>query len=188
MGAVLNWFGRNFWRIIVYGGIFGFLGLCFLKVMVRMPEVNARTRRSHAKSDMRALATAIESYRDRNGSYPPARPLDGEKRIAASAREKSGIEGMTTWDADLGVPPSPDPFSPGRALPYAYFANGGAGWMLLSPGPDGVYNLHPERPGAVAFETDHPGSVDFQYDPTNGTFSAGDVIRTSQDAAAEKRL
>lgn len=184
--GVLSWFGRNLMRIFVYGGIFGFLGLIVLPglLLSRMPETNARTRVSAAKNDLRSLATAIESYREQNGVYPPMRPLDGEQRVAGADRAKSGIEGITTWDADLGDMSWRDPFSPGADLTFGYFANGD-GWALLSPGPDGVYNIHPERLAAITFEQGDPAWVNFRYDPTNGSFSAGDVIRLSEHAPPE---
>jgi len=69
-----------------------------------------------------------------------------------------------------------------------YAGAGGIGWILVSPGPDGDYDL----PGYFYYDgrvrqpsplllggTNSKGSA-FTYDPTNGLISDGDIWRISQ--------
>lgn len=184
MNVILNWLGRNLHRFIGYGFIAAFLGFFALNMMARMPESNTRARVSRVKADMRVLGAAIETYREQYGAYPATRPLALGMTVADPARLKYSLDALTTWSGDLPGAPLSDPFSPKRSFPYTYVTNGSE-WLLSSPGPDSVYNYHPER---RYFELDiqDPARLEMTYDPTNGSYSAGDIFRES-DAESKAR-
>ena len=78
---------------------------------------------------------------------------------------------------------------PGRNPPDKRYAGaGGIGWILVSPGPDGDYDLpgyffHDRRvrqPSALLLGGTNPKGSAFTYDPTNGLTSDGDIWRISQ--------
>lgn len=165
-------------RWIVYGSILTALGLFVMCNMARMPEANARMRRAQAKAGMRTLAVELEHYREKHGDYPEMRSL-APASLTAAKRDKTRMEGVTTWNAELAGPIPADPFSPGRDLPFAYHTDR-TGWIAFSPGPDGRYDLRPETFYKIELTDDTPGLIDLTYDPTNGSFSAGDIWRMKQ--------
>jgi hypothetical protein len=63
------------------------------------------------------------------------------------------------------------------------------GWILVSPGPDGVYDIPAEcevydpsipQPSARFLTGSNRFGGAFTYDPTNGTISSGDIWRVKQ--------
>lgn len=138
--------------------------------------------------------------KDKTGppTYLPTFLLNG-------AEPNQGFVTLTTPVAYAASYPR-DPFSPIKDSTFVYWrvfpgangvlwdvlgekdAVGGVGWILVSPGPDGVYDVphnmevyNPAvwpRPRLVA-GTNKFG-VAFTYDPTNGTFSRGDIWRVKQ--------
>lgn len=167
-----------------------------------------RPRVSRVKADHRAIATALASYHADHGFFPAPKPLrpiapapglleaaggsslqtidpaadlqveargrgaDGTDRFALPADPFSGVwkEPFLGFGEDRLVDP----------WPYAYYRapEPGSGWLLWSPGPDGVYDI---RDAARLYSPDRrvPSDelIDATYDPTNGTRSRGDVWR-----------
>lgn len=203
-------------RLIVLGG-FGWI----LYSIVRPPIYYCDPRRdkiSRAKSDMRTLATAIESYNVDFGEFPP--PLRLAARHQVDLLAPSRATRLSTLGPSLTTPiayvsastlTSPDPFSGYRTRPtgqslsssprkvgwsfaYARFGASGAkehgsnpgtkgekknaGWILWSPGIDGIYDLTDPAsaydPGA---EDPTAGLAPYTWDPTNGIESRGDIWR-----------
>jgi hypothetical protein len=166
------------------------------------------------RSDLRSMATALESYFAEHRAYPPmvmARALSANAansgRGALDYRTFAlmlpppglGAHGLTTPVAYLTAY-FPDPFAATRGDTFAYFTDGG-GWILVSPGPDGDFDLmmdegdldYSERNDTIervydssvpqpslALRTGAGPRGAFTYDPTNGTGSSGDVWRVKK--------
>jgi len=167
------------------------------------PREIPRSKVSRVRTDHRSLATALESYYVDHNSYPTMRPFksfpgyDMEKIRNAGGIVMSSIEVGRGELAGLTTPVAyvsglfPDPYAPERGLPFAYWVpEDGKGWILLSPGPDGVYSLAPAQletvydtsvgqPSALLLAGSGPRGA-FTYDPTNGIESRGDVWRVKQ--------
>lgn len=160
------------------------------------------------KADHRSLATAIESYYVDHDTYPPMRPLRDATRAREAVIAAGGgdlhvfapealaplyISEIPTddfigprtprlWRSGEWFSSDPAPFPEG--IPYAYHQAGPYGWLLVSPGPDGDYDIR--DPAAVYNPADplaripSDGLVELTYDPTNGRGSSGDVYRLKQ--------
>ena len=165
-------------------------------------EFQARAKVSRARSDLRAITTALEAYCVDHDDYP-RNSLDGLAVIPTD---------LTTPIAYLSTKELIDPFAkPGQAqspLNTSYYtynrivtnteriALAGAGypppveaidhpiynagafgkygkWRMVSKGPDGLYADTSSFPGVLY------GS-DILYDPTNGTASFGNLLRTQK--------
>lgn len=182
-------------------------------------EAQTRAKVSRAKSDMRSLATAIESYAVDNRVFPmlvamnSPRALTGSGAINGSSVFDGAPNAISSRFVALTTPIAyitsvfRDPFIPastGRAkdalnpnvrLPeydtYDYVdarsvsptgilggtrgsaVSSGAAWHVVSAGPD---QENAFGGGTTAYNAIyHRKGVD--YDPTNGTISAGDVVR-----------
>ena len=156
-------------------------------------EAQVRAKVSRCKNDMRTLATALESYRTDNTQYP----VDGFYwllgHVPANRWPSPYLMGLTTPIAYISTVPDnvfydkyyTDPNDRNRK-DYRYGAyislgklsapNSGRLWVLNSFGPD-LYNdwgIDAIKGDFVMFEdTTHAF-----YDPTNGTMSKGDIVRT----------
>ena len=159
--------------------LFGFFGLVFLQsYFIRMPEMQYRVKTSRAKSDMRNLAVSINQYYIDNQQLPePERSLPDFKKTAD--REKiNGIK-LTfvpqhikgEFEAELR-----DVFSIKKELPYAYYHDK-EGFVLFSPGADEKYQLTPEIFSQLKQSHVTADVANVTYDPTNGSYSYGDVYR-----------
>ncbi len=162
-------------------------------------EAQVRAKVSRAKSDLRTIATALESYAIDNARYPPS---------------NGAVEGLTTPIAYLTSSVFTDPFGRNRASPpypadiYAY-ANMSEDnwpptlgaiytdqdkvnrtidlkWLTLSNGPDGDtevqdptanYTITPA--GLTKFFSGLYTTTTY-YDPTNGTVSDGDIVMSQK--------
>jgi hypothetical protein len=69
----------------------------------------------------------------------------------------------------------------GKSLGMRYYADKN-GWIVISLGPDGDYDIDPEKyyNSEVAQPSFELLCLAGTYDPTNGTFSNGDVYRVKQ--------
>jgi prepilin-type N-terminal cleavage/methylation domain-containing protein len=96
-----------------------------------------------------------------------------------------GLRALNAPTAYLASLPR-DPFSPERST-YRYVANPFSEfrYLLVSPGPDGEYDLDPAAFGGAmgVVHTDPRSAADFEaycrrhaYDPTNGVDSSGDIF------------
>lgn len=71
---------------------------------------------------------------------------------------------------------------PTNGFPWDVYAGGSAAvsnkadWVLLSKGPDSAWSRLPGDGGVGTLEVDQPTL--WQYDPTNGTISTGNIVRT----------
>lgn len=164
-------------------------------------EAQTRAKISRVRADLRTFATALESYHTDNDAYPPSGDF-----LAAS-----DLKLLSTPVAYLATAAYPDPYAeietelpPGK-LPnplasyiYVDYAPGSAyfafnpphcmrdtyrGWSVSSPGPDqfgdGAWELNELNCGM--FPEGVPILSARLYDPTNGTISRGDLIKTGSD-------
>jgi len=158
--------------------------VAILAILAGIAAVNyqgfqSRSKVARALADMRTVAAAIETYKTDNQAYPPA--ALGDLQLAHP------LDVLTDPVAYLSAIPgdpfglAPFDFNPGlKILGYNYkdrrtTSTGMPGetyghiWAAL---PDKEYLLHSCGPNRVWDVTPY---VD--YDPTNGTTSAGDICR-----------
>ncbi|MCX7016357.1 MAG: GYF domain-containing protein [Candidatus Sumerlaeota bacterium] len=161
---------------------------------------------ARAKSDMRSMATALESYYVDNNDYPactsdPALKAFGDK--AGQAKELRNVPTfalcrpgarMMTLTAPMAYVTGfvPDPFSPAGSATFGYYTDAKhIGWILWSPGPDGTYDLnmdniaqlyvpHISQPSTTLIAGTNAAGRAFTYDPTNGAASVGDIYLVNQ--------
>ena len=150
-------------------------------------EDAVRQRVLRVRSDMRSMATGLETYYVDNNSYPIAtversvrKPGPGESAVPSFTGPSPGS--MTTPISYL-TSYFEDAFGRDDQT-FAYWAPTDAtgqanGWIVFSPGPDGKFDLDwtkydPKLPQPSA------NIISYAYDPTNGTWSRGDIIRVKQ--------
>jgi type II secretion system protein G len=162
-------------------------------------EAQTRAKVARAKSEIRNIAVAQETYYIDNNAYPPA--VDETGAIQASDEGK-GIaqdsgdgwsQGFVSWKLTTPVAHlSSIPFDPfgrqfeGWERAYRVGVNYLGYWIMTSRGPDLDSDMdettYVDPAGTVAgdinlFLTQFNGDY-VEYDPTNGTISSGDVYRT----------
>ncbi len=159
-------------------------------------EAQTRSKVSRCKADMRTLATALEAYCVDWRKYPWIWQNPGYD-IPRS---------LTTPIAFITSIPT-DPFGPtlktdlfwilGYSIPDNYYfstkeyfdyhgfvwqvfpdgnENNPALWVLQSKGPDKHFSRSTTLGGVGVIELDRP--YDYEYDPTNGTISLGNIVRS----------
>ena len=178
---------------IVVVGI-GFVGfLIFSGPFCSVPA--DRVRYARARSDMRSMATAIETYKLDHGSFPAYtfRPAESSDSAivtppgwpGTSTFRVSGVDSLTTPVAYLTAT-FPDPFASAKGATFRYQA-GGNGWILGSFGPDRDQSTGGDFVWQKQLEVYDSAAADpivkllpLTYDPTNGLVSNGDVWRIHQ--------
>ncbi len=156
-------------------------------------EAQTRSKVSRAKTDMRSLCVAIESYRTDNNGYPiPSfgHSTDGATdstfevtNEAMSILSMTDNRGVTTPVAYIAVMPR-DVFST-KAQQWFGYMGWKDRWILTCYGPD--QDCPPTWNGGDIQEVSDLPETDFDpqvvilkaYDPTNGTNSNGDIFRTN---------
>ncbi|MEN6627051.1 MAG: prepilin-type N-terminal cleavage/methylation domain-containing protein [Candidatus Sumerlaeia bacterium] len=169
-------------------------------------EAQVRAKVSRARGDLRTIALAVESYSvDNSGAYPlndgvynvvPIRlttpiaylfstrmidpfserethPIYGELARFYTYQKVVGQEEFEQ-DVALGFSPPVEAvdnpmYNPGALRKYGR-------WRLVSNGPDKKY----ADPEAFAVIDPRLKGSDIPYDPTNGTISWGNIIRTQR--------
>ncbi len=186
-------------------------------------EAQTRAKVSRVKSDLRTLATALESYRVDTNKYPPVPFTNGDVLFirVVPTRLSTPIAYITTAnlvDPFLGpnvgdfqiLPPDgvvatysgyqddPEGYDPIAGQRYYYNDNTGQRrsqgprealeaaipieglWALASYGPNRLRDFAPTS------NFTSPNRIDpfvlVPYDPTNGTISDGDIIRTQRES------
>jgi len=167
-------------------------------------EAQVRSKVARAKADMRSMATALESYAVDHNSYPrfttDAKKL-GDGLIALS----TPIAYMSSIPQDpFGLAWHPNDTNPRALLRMGYYELGSGRanlrpsseipypnntWILESDGPDNVDNTANYR-GVNLWTSQFPwvyltgtpqemkAVAGLIYDPTNGTMSEGEILRT----------
>jgi hypothetical protein len=155
------------------------------------PQIDEAAERilwSRTRSDMRSMATAIESYFVDHNTYPMMTTdtqhmqvtgmsvfgqVPGPRDMEAGHNTSltTPVAYMTTYFQDV--------FATNPADTFAYYAPNDMGWILFSPGPDGKFDLDWSiyDPSIAQPSKEIIAS---SYDATNGVFSGGDVWRVKQ--------
>lgn len=155
-------------------------------------QAQVRSKVARARMEMKTVATAVEVYHVDHNEYPWIEQNPGYDIPRV----------LTTPNEYLSSLPK-DPFGP--SLPYDiymaylttndyYYAtkkyfdlfnwlwqvypggaeNSPALWDLQNKGPDRAWARWPADGGSGVLELDRP--FEFQYDPSNGTISAGNIV------------
>jgi len=147
---------------------------------------------TRVKADMRTIATGLESYIvDWCGGYPPlkagglsvlmASPAMGEPE---SKNTKSGVALDFPRTVKYMTLPPLDPFGEKSSDQYLYWTGDkppqNNGWILVSRGPDGTFEIEPEKDYDANILPPSPKLLLKTYDPTNGITSRGDIFRVKQ--------
>lgn len=168
-------------------------------------EAQTRSKVSRVKADMRSIATAIEAYQTDHNRYPPINAVWGYHWSLPSliSTPVAYISSAILRDPfNSGQFFQDDPYTRFNAatLDYwwatkEYYDSKGFGWYvgnapgvdgtqpgaprakwdLMSKGPDAHWG-HSNHPAGPGIELDNPQV--WAYDPTNGTNSWGNIIRT----------
>jgi hypothetical protein len=139
-----------------------------------------------AKADMRSIAVALEAYNVDNNSYPL--PMDESSTLVEPPPQGKGIvQGYVSYLLNTPIRYvghiSSDPFGGDKTYRYALYRP--MGWILASPGPDGVMNADisayldqnkADRNIEKFLSHYGQGGEFIQYDPSNGTVSPGDIF------------
>jgi len=172
-------------------------------------EAQVRAKVSRVKSDLRTLTTALEAYRVDANEYPlndgvyNVTPMELSTPVAYISnsmlldpftdKDVSPVFGTLVQQYTYHLLVTMDEFSAhvliGRNPPVEAIEDPGINpdarayygrWKLLSNGPDRIYS----EPGTPASPWNvNPGillGADEIYDPTNGTVSFGNIIRTQR--------
>ena len=173
-------------------------------------EFQTRAKVSRAMSDIRTIATALEAYNVDNNDYPlndgvfnvvpisvttPISYISTAKLFDPFVDKKphpiyGDLNKLYTYthivdEAEAtaliiaGVPPPSEGvdapfFNPGALNRYGP-------WRMLSQGPDQIYSQSGIPLGPFNANVTVAGS-DVPYDPTNGTVSFGNILRTQKSA------
>lgn len=199
--------GKTAFTLIELLIVVAIIGILAAIAVPNFLNAQVRAKVAKAQSEMKSLQLALESFFIDNNSYPPMcsdrqyrsqyRDVfgDAEKstidiaHIAVGARRDRRIY-LTTPVAYISSIPF-DPFnSDGTSTSYGYGSNGMSYYVLTSHGPDqqdgGVELFNEwEYTGArlgdkqrAGFRKSKYSLNDHMYDPSNGTASLGDIIRT----------
>ena len=156
------------------------------------------------RSDMRSLATAIETYYVDHGVYPAFTRRSADQVDAGQYKDRRAAPGstfraVTPTMQSLTTPIAyitsyfPDPFADTKGTTFRYYADA-HGWILGSWGPDRDEATGGQMKWDGGIEKIYDGSLAdplvpiltgagsrgaYNYDPTNGTVSAGDLWRVA---------
>lgn len=154
-------------------------------------EAQTRARVSRMKSDLRTLAGAIQAYHVDRNAYPPHKLSNGDE-----VPYPDRYVPLTTPIAYITTIPARDVFytheieGQGGSLEWVSYTNfvnfpethalhaavETHRWMLRSRGPDGENESNSVRNNF--FTKGLEAAPSMLYDPTNGTNSRGDLVRT----------
>ncbi len=162
-------------------------------------EARTRAGLARTRADLRTLATALESYRVDTNRYPP----HGERLANGTVNVPAVAAGITTVEFTPGLPLTTPvaylatlptdrlllPGAPEPLRPYGYIESDRMRDILLARGFTASANgIHPTYGGWRLYAAGPDGDkgpdtkVNLLYDPTNGTISDGDLVRTQREA------
>lgn len=147
-------------------------------------EAQTRSKISRTKADMRALSVALEAYAADNNAYP-------YDFYGLAGTEWDTWNQLTTPVAYITKYPL-DPFQhPPYCFDYGLYSNrptqsaiygyirAGITYVFLSIGPDKTLDYNWSISGETGYDLNQQ-IIEWSYDPTNGTISRGDIIRTNK--------
>jgi len=157
-------------------------------------EAQIRSKASRAKADLRSVAVALESYRTDHNDYPWIEQLPGyqiphnlttpQAYISALPKDSFGMSRpndiYVQWQTTLDYYYATKKYFDRWGWLWQTYPGGATGspaaWCLQSKGPDLCWARSPADGGVGVLELDRP--YQFQYDPTNGTVSLGNIVRS----------
>ena len=172
-------------------------------------EAQVRSKVSRAKSDMRSIVTALESYMVDQNMYPDVAVTNLTPPVKLGiAYSRAALTKLSTPIGYLTNGLLTDPFATGskdtnfygyanavEAIPYLGAVGATAtpeqialfrqcAWVLQSVGPDGVNfalaNTATQNFTLALKAITDQSDMSFFYDATNGTVSVGDIVRTAK--------
>jgi hypothetical protein len=159
---------------------------------IQDPDQAVRESVSRTRSDLRSMAVALESYFVDNNSYPAwVQGSDADSQVQGNSilasmptfrRAVGSSPGGTGLPMTLTTPVAyltaymADPFNGQSPNTFSYFSDV-RGWILLSPGPDGDFDVAPSVDYKSSMPQPSPELLLLAYDPTNGEVSGGDIYR-----------
>jgi len=169
-------------------------------------EAQTRSKISRVRSDLRALATAIESYAVDHTSLP----LPSGSFIALCFMLSTPVAYIASTDMNDPFTPPPEHGWPLKSYVYHTYSEkwnsswkpptppGGSGpwyqegFIISSTGPNRIWDVVDQWPFHYNFPTAPlsiyaPSATDYMsmvYDATNGTKSGGDIFRIGGDLPA----
>ncbi len=153
-------------------------------------EMSYTSAAKRQEYDMRILAGKIEEFREEHDKLPDAVSFL-DFTVSVRALEMMGGENLTTYfpgtEANPGLTTPhayvndmwPDYFSDTNDFPISY-AHNGSDWILQSMGPNRLYEMEPMAILELEPEARAEALLSNTYDPTNGTWSLGDLWRMSE--------
>lgn len=173
-------------------GITLLLGVAALIIVPNFLRACPRSPVSRVRSDQRSLATAIEAYYVDNNAYPAwtsssLEAIHGEKggmidlvRYPTFRAPNGGGLATLTTPAAYIIEYYPDIFAPDETAPFRYRATEYS-WLLWSAGPNRQFEITGDRvPALMQDPRPNDELLSLTYDPSNGTFSTGDIWRLKQ--------
>lgn len=186
--------------------VIGIISILALIALPNMLEAQTRAKVARVKADMRTVAGALEMYRVDANHYPTYHYAKNSALAQGYSFHAGGevtgynqsplfkgpnpltspIAYMSSFPKDAFRVPAPEENAPGETAEYWYVnwdyateKNLGnpffdrlrevqGTWRMLSPGPD-----------LNAPNTGNDG-IQVSYDPSNGTVSEGDIVRTQR--------
>jgi prepilin-type N-terminal cleavage/methylation domain-containing protein len=162
-------------------------------------EAQTRSKVSRVKADMRSLAVAFEAYRVDNDNYPPDSGVHGNGEYASWIYLTTPVAYITSilhnpfpamdlgWDRyaeAVFIYGADCRRNRGHGWPAIMWGDAQLFYWMLSAGPDmdaDLNQLSAWGDGQPWYEIDAGiGYLWVLYDPTNGTVSSGDIIRSNK--------
>jgi len=150
-------------------------------------EAQVRAKVSRLKSDLRTCAVGVEAYAVDNNSYPWDCDPSGSTEWDSWRQLTTPVAYLTRvfldpYSTKMG-PQTPFDYGIQRNRPSPTQRDGWAAasvaWAMLSVGPDRRTQWDWGTFGEVGYNLADQMAL-ATYDPTNGTLSTGDIIRTSR--------
>jgi prepilin-type N-terminal cleavage/methylation domain-containing protein len=188
-------------ELLVVVGIIAILALIALPNFL---EAQTRAKVARVRNDLRVVVTALELYRVDTNRYPSYHYVNNTKsNIGFSFHVGGESTSIGTSPVFTGPNPLTSPISYLTRFPPDVFGARGANdptegeefyyvnWdyaMELFPNPgfgslqrgQGSWRLHSPGPDRLGPDSDISTGEQIPYEPTNGTISGGDLVRTQK--------
>lgn len=159
--------------------------------VVNFLDAQVRSKVAAVKNDLRVFAGSLEAYAVDHNAYPPSKGV-GDRASSSYVLPvtlrfipiTTPVAYLTSIPKDRFIPNDGWGYDPTWSDGYDYFdaeaapaygsglTSGGA-WRVCSAGPD----LYQANAGMAMTHSTYPSALGVDYDPTNGTVSAGDLVR-----------
>ena len=194
-------FGFTLIELLVVIGIIAILALIALPNML---EAQTRAKVARVKNDLRVVVTALELYRVDTNKYPTYHYINNSRSASGFSFHPGGeSSAIGVSPPFLGPHPLTSPISYLTRSPKDVFGARGptdpeegsdfyyvnwdyamdlfpnAGFESLQKG-QGSWRVHSPGPDQFGPDSDISTGQQIQYDPTNGTVSTGDLVRTQK--------